>query len=273
MSNFLARQWWNAERFGLTPNKLPLRMLNTGMPRIFCITIPKAGTHLLERALCKHPRLYRQLRKTVDEHNLSARGLEHIISRLRPGQLIFSHLFYTEERERLLREADVRCMFMIRDLRDIILSEANYLTSNKSHIYHDAFSGMESQHERILRSLEGCESVGLPSMAQLFDGFHGWMQSCAHVIRFEDLIGQQGGGDDERQQQTLSDMFAFLDIPCDSQQSQKLASCIYSRASPTFHCGSAMQWPRFFDAETKKRFKELTGSAIVDYGYETSNAW
>jgi hypothetical protein len=196
-----------------------------------------------------------------------------MIAGIRPGQLIFSHLFYSQERENLLNDAGVRCLFIIRDLRDIVVSESNYLSTNSGHIYHGAFSGAGSQRERILRSLEGCAALGLPSMAQLFDGFRGWLRSCAHVVRFEDLIGHKGGGDDDRQRQALSSLFDFLGISCDSKLREQLASCVYSEVSPTFNRGGAIQWPHYFDAEIKRRFKEMTGNAIVVYGYETSTSW
>ena len=168
-SNFLARQWWNAERFGFTPAKLKFRMSNAGMPRIVCISIPKAGTHLIERVLCKHPRLYRPLIKTIDEANTTEDTFNELISRLRPGQIVFSHLFYTPGRERLLKENGVHCIFIVRDLRDIVVSEANYLSSTPGHIYHAAFADAQSTKDRVLRSLQGNKQQKLPSMAQLFE--------------------------------------------------------------------------------------------------------
>ncbi len=273
MVDFLARQWWNAERFGFTPNKLRWRISNSGMPKMVCISIPKAGTHLVERALCKYPRLYRPLYKTIDEANLPAGGFEQLIASLRPGQVIFSHLFYTEERASILRDMNVHCLFMLRDLRDIVISEANYLSSSSNHIYHKAFSGIDTQQGRILKALEGCASSGLPSMAQLFDGFYGWLDSDAKIVRFEDLIGASGGGSTDQQRKVLSEIFEFIGISCDEECISSLASKIYSKVSPTFHRGYSSQWPNFFDEEIKQKFKTMTGDAIVRYGYESSSSW
>jgi len=52
-----ARHAWTFRRFGLSPRKLVARIGNRTEPPILCVSLPKAGTHLLERALCLHPRL------------------------------------------------------------------------------------------------------------------------------------------------------------------------------------------------------------------------
>jgi len=273
VAGFIARQWWNAERFGLTPNKLPLRLTNGSMPKVICISIPKAGTHLIERALCKHPGLYRPLLKTVDEANLPVDGFEQLIAGLRPGQVIFSHLFYTEERARVLSEMNVHCLFMIRDLRDIVVSEANYLSSSTNHIYHRAFAGIDTQQGRIERALEGHTESGLPSMVQLFEGFRGWLNSAAKTVRFEDLIGASGGGDTAQQEKVLAEIFQFIGVSCDDKCVKKLAAKVFSTASPTFHRGYSSQWPNFFDEEIKQKFKSMTGDALINYGFESSTDW
>ena len=52
---------WDLRRFGLTPRALGWRLCPGERPRILCLSIPKAGTHLLERVLCLHPGLYRAI--------------------------------------------------------------------------------------------------------------------------------------------------------------------------------------------------------------------
>lgn len=273
MKGLLVKQWWNAKRFGLTPDKWLLRLSNPGVPQILCVSIPKAGTHLLERALCMHPKLYRPVIRTQDEANHSLEESREVFSRMKPGQIIVSHLFYTPQLARLLREHEIRCVFIVRDLRDIVISEANYLAKNTGHIYHSAFAGLDNKRDRIIRCLEGGKSSGLPSMAWIFDAFRGWLDSDALTVRFEDLIGNAGGGDAQRQLDTVKRIYSHLDIPCDEALIRRLADGVFSNASPTFHKGHTAQWQRTFDDQTKQLFKELTGDALVAYGYERSTAW
>ena len=71
---WVSRQAWTLERFGLSPGKLPKRLSDQGAPRVFCVSIPKSGTHLLERALCLHPALYRKLVPTISGANVAKFG-------------------------------------------------------------------------------------------------------------------------------------------------------------------------------------------------------
>ena len=45
----VGRRWWTLERFGFTPAKLARRAAPGKGPKVFCVSVPKAGTHLLER--------------------------------------------------------------------------------------------------------------------------------------------------------------------------------------------------------------------------------
>src|SRR5207237_5238920 len=84
---------WTLRRFGLTPGKLVRRASDRDAPRVFCVSIPKAGTHLLERALCLHPRLYRKLLPTVADDNIGRWcGFDNLLRRIRPGEVVASHL-------------------------------------------------------------------------------------------------------------------------------------------------------------------------------------
>src|SRR3982751_3014848 len=89
----LDRHLWTLQRFGLSASKAPSRMRPAGAPRVLCVSIPKAGTHLLERALCLHPRLYRKVVPTVTDDKLRRYGgLDGLLARVKPGQVIVSHL-------------------------------------------------------------------------------------------------------------------------------------------------------------------------------------
>ena len=61
----LSKTWWDLKRFGMTPDKIWRRRGRPDLPKIFCVSVPKSGTHLLERVLCLHPRLYRKFMSTL----------------------------------------------------------------------------------------------------------------------------------------------------------------------------------------------------------------
>ncbi len=139
MPSALARQWWTAQRFGLTPRKLAGRVARAGvLPRVLVVSLPKAGTHLVERAVCLHPRLYRRFLPTLNPENVGRRGLAGVVRAQRPGQVVVAHLPFDPAYPALL--ADVKTLFVIRDPRDMAVSLAHYIESRGDHPLHFAYS-------------------------------------------------------------------------------------------------------------------------------------
>src|SRR4029077_11678276 len=84
---------WSLERFGMSPAKLRYRVWDPGAPKVLCVSIPKAGTHLLERAICLHPKLYRKLLPTVSDENVHRwGGHSGLIAKMHPGLVVTAHL-------------------------------------------------------------------------------------------------------------------------------------------------------------------------------------
>ncbi len=110
------RRWvWDLERFGLTPRKWAARRQRAQLPRVTVVSIPKAGTHLVERALCLHPQLYRPLLPTLGPRNVERfGGLGRIVEGLGPGAVLISHLPYSEE---VLAASGVRATYSWSGIR------------------------------------------------------------------------------------------------------------------------------------------------------------
>lgn len=160
ITQWISRKAWDLQRFGLTPTKLWSRLSNQEEPRILLISIPKAGTHLLERALCLHPRLYRKFVPTLHSGNIGQYGgLGNLLRALKPGQILVSHLHYSTERSKVIEEHGARCIFMIQDPRDIVVSRAHYVIQTKKHPYHFLLKG-KSLKERIQLGILGDPETG-----------------------------------------------------------------------------------------------------------------
>ena len=193
----LARQLWTAQRFGLTPRKLAGRAARAGVPRVLVVSLPKAGTHLVERAVCLHPRLYRQFRRTLNPENVGPEGLDGVLRTLRPGQVAVAHLPFDPAYASLLE--GVRTLFVVRDPRDMAVSLAHYIEGRGDHPLHFAYGERPDERSRIELAILGDAEARppAPSLESLLAGFAGWLESGALVVRFEDLIGARGGGGDD----------------------------------------------------------------------------
>src|SRR5947209_8789423 len=228
-SAWISRQAWTLERFGFSPGKLPRRLSDQGAPRVFCVSIPKSGTHLLERALCLHPALYRKLVPTISGANVGRfGGLSSLARRIRPGQVVVSHLRHSEQDERTLSDAGVRGLFMVRNPRDLVVSQIHYVTKRTDHRLHALFSALPDPRARLRKAILGDQAAGLPSIAERLAYFEGWLGSGLLLVRFEDLVGSSGGGDEARQRDLLRSVFGHLGVDAGPERVAAVAERLFS---------------------------------------------
>ncbi len=259
---------WDLERFGLTPSKVWARLANRQEPRIFVTSIPKAGTHLVERALCLHPRLYRKLLPKITEENLQQYGgLERILAGLRPGQILLTHLPHRPEYERILKSLRVPGIFVIRDPRDIVVSDTFFILRWPGHPVHQEFRNQPNLEKRLELAIRGIPHRGYPSLEDKLRGFSGWLRSGIQVIRFEDLVGRQGGGNDSLQEKTFMQLFDSLGLPLSPSLLRRVKEGLFYRKSPTFRRGRIGQWREYFTPRIEQLFWESVGPWMKVYGY------
>ncbi len=267
------RTWWTLQRFGLSPGKVWYRAFNETAPKILCISIPKSGTHLLERALCLHPRLYRKLLPTVNDSNIHKwDNFTALLDTLHPGQVIVAHSRFTPERLQAIKARNIQCLFLIRDPRDIVVSQTFYILRNCKHPHYQAFLPQTNFKDRVKIAIAGHPPSGLTSIGQGLALYAGWLDSGYPVVRFEELIGPQGGGDQTKQLSALRAIYNSI-IDIDDDWILSLSKQLFSSASPTFRKGAIGQWKQYFDVEMKNLFKKDAGKGLIQYGYEENDQW
>jgi sulfotransferase 6B1 len=264
---------WTFERFGLTPSKLARRATDRSAPRAFCVSIPKAGTHLLERALCLHPRMYRKLLPTVSDENIGkVGGVEKLLRRIRPGEVVASHLRFAPPYPEQLQRSGAAGVFLVRDPHDIVVSQVHYVSKRADHRLHDVFAERDDMREKLRLAITGDRDRGAPSIGERLDYFAGWLDAGCLVLRFEDLVGPGGGGSAERQRGAVVSLLRHVGLGEDDRTVDAIARELFSSESPTFRKGSAGGWRSAFDPELEALFDEVVGDRAVPYGYGSSDA-
>jgi sulfotransferase 6B1 len=264
----LDRHLWTLQRFGLSASKAPSRVRPAGAPRVLCVSIPKAGTHLLERALCLHPRLYRKIVPTVTDDNLRRYGgLDGLLARVKPGQVIVSHLRFQPGYPEIIA-GRARAIFLVRDPRDIVVSQVHYVSKTSSHQHHAFFAGMADESRRLAAAITGDRQHEVPSIAERLDAYAGWLSAGSLLVRFEDLVGPDGGGDRERQLGAVRSIYEFLGVDADDALIRSVCERLFSASSPTFRRGAIGAWRSAFGPELERLFAEVAGEAIGPYPYE-----
>lgn len=267
-SNWLKQQWWTATRFGVTPQKLMHRFTQKSKPKVVTISIPKSGTHLLERILCLHPVIYRPTIPTINPDNVYEYGdLNGLIGRLKPGQLLVTHLYHSQQYQDWLAESDTKVLFMIRDPRDVVISSAHF-ESPKHHL-RDQLDAIESIQSRIKLLVQGDADSDVPPIAQYLSQFTGWMNANCMVVRFEELTG-----DIDMREKTIENIFSYLELPIDDQwMKESLLPNVISPSSPTFRNGKPSQWLTVYTDEMVETFRETGTDLLIEMGYEKDKYW
>jgi hypothetical protein len=204
---------------------------------------------------------------------------------MRPGQILLCHLRYDPELARLIETLRVACLFLIRDPRDVLVSTAHFMPGRALYMWR-VLASLPDTKSRIAFLLKGggapqelvdedpsIAEWTLPPFAEYLRGWEGWLDSGAHVVRFEDLIGLRGGGGPELQRATVRGVYGFLGMPLPEDALTRLCARMYSRISPTFRKGGTGGWRQSFDDETKALFKERAGETVIRFGYESDDRW
>lgn len=266
-------------QYGITPTKMVNRLFNKKAPKVLANSIPKSGTNLLLRALYLLPKMHRKFHRTLN-HNTSSPC--EIISNLKNGQICSAHLKYSDEIRDVLCKSDVKNIIIVRDPRDIAVSTAMYITyKDTNHRLSDYFiNTLKNDHQRIMASIEGIPATNLDdgieslSLISHYAGYMDWSKcrDCL-FIKFEDLIGERGGGSAKAQSLCVQKIIDHIGINITDVQLHKVCKNIFNPTSRTFVKGQIGTWKKTLQTDHISKIKESMGSYLIQLDYETDTNW
>jgi hypothetical protein len=270
--------------------------------RVVANSIPKSGTHLLSRLLTLlgleqkpmgiRPRLVagplspiRRFFRTREPEKVTVgvvspqqigRGwLRRRLAKVPDGCFVTAHCLYTPELAELLREEGMPVVCILRDPRDVAVSQMHYIKQQRQHFAHGAFMSLPSDHERLLVSIRGGELGGrqLQSLDERYRQFLGWERDeSAVVVTFEDLVGPEGGGSTDAQWRAVERVVAHLGLSADERVLRRVEEGLFG-VGKTFRKGQIGGWREEFSEEHARAAKEVAGPLIVELGYEAGPNW
>ena len=252
-------------------------------PRIFVNSIPKAGTHLLTAELEKFPQLQNS-RLHIEAHrvNVASDGrraekflidagrVASQIETVRPGQFFTAHLMWSGALEETLHEKNVKTIVMLRDPRAILVSRLHYIKGLKRHFLHDFFTnGLASDKERYRVLMEGRDGDPyIRSFVDTVDGFLPWLQSASVLcVRFEDLVGERGGGTVEAKRETFRRICDHTGLPTEHVEEYAATA---AKTTPTLRDGRADSWRGKLPDDILEMATERLTPSLALMGYPLS---
>jgi hypothetical protein len=272
---------------GVTAYRFVARAMIFGSgPPVLANSIPKAGTHLLTSLLSRLPRMmfsgrhyafpeFAPLGSMEPDWTLVKRAL----SSVNKGQFATAHFPSRPQLSSLLGTLGYRTVFMLRDPRDIVISNAFYISRSKRHHRYERFNReFADTSECIMACITGLPSdksgPALDSIGQRVREYLPWVdEPTTYACRFEDLIGASGGGAIERQRREIETIAAHVGHPLSTEQVGRLARSIWSPRSPTFRQGEIGDWRNHFTGSHKVAFKTQAGRELIALGYELDEDW
>jgi sulfotransferase 6B1 len=255
-------------------------------PRVLANSLPKAGTHLLTSLLSQLPDMRYSGEHLIALDAVTASGgyewsgVRHRLERIRDGQYVSAHLPAADAVVDLVTALDYACVFIVRDPRDVVVSDLLYILGFAKHPLHDVVRRIPTPEQRLDAMIAGLPSPtgsGLPLMEPIgerLDAYLGWFSAPATtVVRFENLVGPQGGGSESRQLSEIAAVTKHVGRQVDDAGLRAIAQGVWSSRSSTFRKGAIGDWRDHFTADHVELFKRTAGGALARYGYGNEPDW
>ena len=269
--------------------------------KVLVNSLPKSGTNLLasildctpgvqfqrvilNRNLRWHPFNYLPFgdRRTcfagVDQPaKVTLGAVRQVLSKLQPGCYTSAHMPYNAGVEDILAKFNIRPFFVIRDPRDVVVSGAKHAMQHTGHFLHEEYKRLPSDKARLLAAIRGIQradgSFLGSDMAAKLRSIEGWLNAPSVVtLKFEDMIGAQGGGSDGTQQAAILKVGEHIGLPLTPPMALDIGHRAFGRGN-TFRAGQIGSWRQSFDDEVKAIFKQEAGALLIKMGYEQNDDW
>lgn len=254
------------------------------------ITVPKSGSHLIIKAL--HLMTGTSPIWHVQFPSFWCVPPEH--------GFLYTHFCVSDTLEDNYRSLpDLKKVILIRDLRDVAVSIVKQIRKTPwpgmSQADREAFLKL-SPDEQLLFAIqfeydvyevaEKAPNSNQVSLVRIAEQALCYAQDPTHlVIRYEDLVGNKGGGSSEKQCETLAALARFIECDLSQEKLSTIAAQLYGNDynpfgkedlknyRSTFAKGKIGSWKEAFKTEHILAFKEKMGHLLIQLGYEKDLNW
>jgi hypothetical protein len=245
--------------------------------RPFIVVTPqKTGTHLLTKALTQllHQEVINEWQGDITKEQFVA-FLERA---KKSGTYPHMHALPRPHLIEALKERRYRVLFLMRDPRDQLISLYFYIQQGWKYgpLRMDYAYGSLSLAEKFDELITGSRyhvSGTLAIMGRRIP----WMYEDPDFVltlRFENLVGEEGGSSREAQILELEKAMAFIEADISRKKIRSRSTDLFGKpGEKTFRKGQIGEWRDFFTPELKETFKRVFGDQLIYLGYEADLNW
>ena len=166
---------------------------------------------------------------------------------------VSGHAAYSDHLINLLREKRYKIIQVIRHPGAFIYSWSKYI-EEPGYYWNEARQTLLTMgfDQRLEFMITGgkYDSLYYPGIREILQRAEGWyLQEDVQVVRFEDLIGPEGGGDSARQDWIISELLNYLGMDWTPEDIDYLKGNLFG-GTVTFRVGKINQWRKDMHPET-----------------------
>ncbi len=263
-------------------------------PRYYLSGFPKAGLHLLTMLAMGVCRPYVDTFRNMWAGTFHGNGwtnqwadqrfILYRIGQLPPGHYLQAHAGHFQELELMLRWAGVAHVFIVRDLRDVAVSQAHHITSpddvRHMHPGKKAYTFLGGFNEVLAAVIEGLGPF--PGVMERWELYAPWLDvEETLVVRYE-----EARADLEATARAVLEHGLAQIYPLQGEQLKVEASIFNEQIkgmlatggnptlSPTYRKARVGDWREEFTEDHKNLWKKYDpDSWLVRLGYEKDDSW
>lgn len=190
------------------------------------------------------------------------------------GRHLLGHLPWTPLLPPLLAELGYRHVFILRDPRAVAVSLLAFILDSGK-MPHRHFLEADLKDLPAARRLEFLLGGGwaphagltIPAFTELYRSMLGWREDAGCLcLRYEDLVGEAGGGSAPAQRAAFAQLAAHLGLD-EEEANAARATEIYNPEARTFRTGHIDGWRRQLDAADLARLEAVCTPLRRSLGY------
>jgi hypothetical protein len=231
---------------------------------VYINSVPKCGTHLAMKAIGLILGKPFGGNRNID--------ILHELKKIHDKNFIYAaHTSYTNisKVDNFFENKPRKDFLVIRDPRDFIVSFSYWIKKDQQRWPY--WSSLEI-NKLINEWIHGLNFLTYELSFSTYDNYNffyfDWLANNpkSFVIRFEDLIGSQGGGSDQKQIETLIRMMEYLEVEPTDKLLKHVQDNLFG-STGTFREGKIGAWKKEFSDEQKVLFHEKYSDLLNKLGY------
>lgn len=230
---------------------------------IFMTSIPKAGTHLLAKCIS----LLTDKQLIGNWAEVETNGIVNYkkIEELKYSSFFRRHLPFNLSSLEFIKKSNFVSFFILRDPRDQIISSIYWMQKNLQTLSPKNNLNIQDQINNLINSNfinNNC-----------YD-YIGWLnEKTVCSIRFENLIGLNGGGTKEKQNNEIKKIIKHLNsFNLKTNSIEYVVKNLWG-GTFTFREGRIGAWKSHFTSDHILSFKKKFGQLLIDLNYERDLNW